>query len=327
VAFRFTTRSLSVPAPQAGERQLRRLLQSTVVAAAAGVLLCVTSSGGAQETVQATANIPINRTYRVRPLGDLLPPEDGSAANQHPLVPALKLAEDRLAYIERFVKDYTCDLAIRERVDGKLTPYQYMRVKCRNARENGAATPTPFAVYMKYLGPSSVKDREVLYVEGENGGDMLVRKGGRRRAYLQVWLNPNGDQARAESRYPITEFGVENLVRRLIEVAQEDMQYGECHVRIVDNASLDNRSCTAIQVTHPTRRDHFRFHIAKILIDNQSQLPVHYSAYDWPTEEGGKPELLEEYTYRNMKVNVGLSDADFQRENPEYGFRKTTTAE
>jgi hypothetical protein len=29
---------------------------------------------------------------------------------------------------------------------------------------------------------------------------------------------------------------------------------------------------------------------------------------------------MEEYTFLNIKVNVGLSDHDFDRENPSYDF-------
>ena len=40
------------------------------------------------------------------------------------------------------------------------------------------------------------------------------------------------------------------------------------------------------------------------------------------THTDNTPRLLEEYTYRQLKLNVGLTDADFQRWNPAYGFRK-----
>ena len=33
-----------------------------------------------------------------------------------------------------------------------------------------------------------------------------------------------------------------------------------------------------------------------------------------------KPLLLEEYTYVNMKLNVGLTGADFDDHNKDYGF-------
>ncbi len=121
-------------------------------------------------------------------------------------------------------------------------------------------------------------------------------------------------------RYPLTELGISNLTRRLIEVGQHDMQYGECDVKNFENAKVNGRPCTVIEVIHPTPRRTFLFNKALIYIDNQLQLPIRYEAYDWPTEPGGKPVLLEEYTYMNLQVNPGLTDADFDVHNPNYNF-------
>jgi hypothetical protein len=49
-------------------------------------------------------------------------------------------------------------------------------------------------------------------------------------------------------------------------------------------------------------------------------LPVRFEAYDWPTEEGAEPYLLEEYTYQDLQLNVGLSEIDFSPENAAYAF-------
>ena len=39
-------------------------------------------------------------------------------------------------------------------------------------------------------------------------------------------------------------------------------------------------------------------------------------------EEGGKPVLSEEYTYLNVKLNNGFTDADFDVRNPNYQFNR-----
>jgi hypothetical protein len=39
-----------------------------------------------------------------------------------------------------------------------------------------------------------------------------------------------------------------------------------------------------------------------------------------PKRSGGEPELHEEYTYLNVKTNVGLKDIDFDVSNPKYNF-------
>ena len=101
---------------------------------------------------------------------------------------------------------------------------------------------------------------------------------------------------------------------------EEDIRLGgEPDVQFFADAKLDGRNCTHIQVTHPARGEH-RFHLARVFIDKEMNVPVYYAAYDWPKTQGGKPVLLEEYAYTNVRLNVGLSDRDFQRSNPEYGF-------
>ena len=48
--------------------------------------------------------------------------------------------------------------------------------------------------------------------------------------------------------------------------------------------------------------------------------PTSEAAYDWPESAGGEPVLLEAYTFRNIKVIVGLTDLDFDPANPAYHF-------
>jgi outer membrane lipoprotein-sorting protein len=78
--------------------------------------------------------------------------------------------------------------------------------------------------------------------------------------------------------------------------------------------------CTCIEVLHPVPRKNFRFHLARVFVDDTLNLPIRYEAYDWAKDAKGKPELIEEYTYLNLKVNPGLSDADFDIHNPSYHF-------
>ena len=49
-------------------------------------------------------------------------------------------------------------------------------------------------------------------------------------------------------------------------------------------------------------------------------IPIRYIAYDWPAVEGDQLKVIEEYNYLNLKMNVGLTDADFDPNNPEYNF-------
>jgi hypothetical protein len=230
--------------------------------------------------------------------------------NEHPLMPCLRWAYDGIDDVER-IQDYQARMIKRERINGKLGDYECMFVKIRHR---------PFSVYMYFLGPDGKKGQEVIYREDANDGKMQAHGVGIQKMFGTVSLDPTGQIAMKDNRYPITEVGLATLVRRLIEVAEQDVKYGECEVKFYPGAKIEDRVCTCIQVIHPTPRRNFRFHVARIYVDDELNLPVRYESYDWPDEEGGKPQLLEEYTYLNLKLNNGFTDADFDARNPNYQF-------
>ena len=197
----------------------------------------------------------------------------------------------------------------RERIGGKLGDYEYMFVKLRHQ---------PFSVYMYFLGPAELKGQEVIYVEGQNDGNMWAHGVGiKNTMFGTVSLKPDGPIAMRNQRYPLTELGILNLTRRLVEVGEQDVKYGECEVKFYEGAKINNRVCTCIEVVHPVPRRNFLFHLARIFVDEEFNLPIRYESYDWPKEKGGPPELIEEYTYLNLKLNNGFTDADFDIEEPE----------
>ena len=231
-----------------------------------------------------------------------------SGPGEHPLTPVLRWAKQGLPALEN-LKDYSATLVRRERVHGALTGYEYVFVKIRHA---------PFSVYVLFQSPASVKGQEVVYVAGQNQGNMLAHKP---RMAVALSVPPAGMIAMTGRNYPLTEIGVVNLVRRLAEVGEHDLKYGECEVKYYTTAKVDDRPCTVIQVVHPVPRDTFTFHLARIFVDDELKVPTRYEAYDWPREPGGEPRLIEEYTYLNLKLNNGFTDEDFSTANPEYRFQ------
>ena len=54
--------------------------------------------------------------------------------------------------------------------------------------------------------------------------------------------------------------------------------------------------------------------------DKEWGIPVRYAAWMWPTTQGGKPVLDEEFTYTKLRFNCGFTDWDFNEKNKEYKF-------
>lgn len=297
-----------------------RLHQFLAVGVVAGLLAAAALTTRAQDPVP-------NGPYNAEPnnaQSDAPTERIGSRPNQftggtqpaeHPLEPALRMAHSGWDNIQQNIRDYTCILVKRERINGTLGDYQYMAVKIRNH---------PFSVYLKFLKPDEVAGREVIYQEGANKGELQAHEGKGLRARLGTFsFNPTSAIAMDGNRYPITQIGIANLTHRLIEVATHDKQFGECQVQFRKNAKVNNRVCTVIEVVHPIPRRNFLFHKAVVYVDDELNIPIRYEAYSWPRQPGGDPVLDEEYTYLNMRLNVGLTDADFDIHNPAYHYKES----
>jgi hypothetical protein len=249
----------------------------------------------------------------------LVPAVPAAAAPEpHPLDPVLSAARDSLQHIQTHVRDYTTIMTKRCRVNGRLSDYQQAFVKIRSRRRENDRL-APMSVYMVFRYPNAIRGREVIWIEGQNGGKMVAHDVGI-KGLIRVSLDPNGAIAMRGQRYPITEIGLENLVQKMIEKGNQDRQHGECHVTRFDTAKVGDRPCSVFRIEHPVERPHFDFYRAEVFFDSELKMPIRYASWSWPTESGGKPLLEEEYTYTNLQVNVGLTDVDFNPDNPDYNF-------
>lgn len=224
--------------------------------------------------------------------------------NEHPLMPCLRLAKGALAEMDARVQDYSATFVKVERMNGRLGDPQKLQLRVRHQ---------PFSVYLKFITPNP--GQEALYVANQNDGKLVAMGSGWKRRFGKINLDPEGAMAMKDQRYPITKSGIKNLTAELVMIAEQDVKYAECEVRHAA-AKIAGRPATMIESIHPVARKNFRYHKAQIFIDNELRLPVAYRAYSWPTTPGGEPILEEQYTYTDIKINNGFTDADFSPEGP-----------
>jgi hypothetical protein len=241
---------------------------------------------------------------------------------------AIEDARGYLQHIEENVRDYTCLFIKQENVKGEVLPPEFIRLKVRSEVVENGQVVVPFSAYFKFLKPNECKNREVLYVAGRYGGGKLLAKegSGGRRFLPAMTLRISSPFVMATNRYPITEIGVKTLTQRLIDRSEQDPDVDSCEITYASGAKMDGRKCKFLQVKRPTPKVGpaaelgMNVYLAQVFIDEELQVPVRYAAYDWPKVEGGSPEVVESYTYKDLKINVGLTDADFDPKNPEYNF-------
>lgn len=139
--------------------------------------------------------------------------------SDHPFAPAVKRAKASLAAMAA-IKDYSAVMVKQERINGKLNDMEFMHAKIRNE---------PFSVYLRFLAPKGIRDREVIYIAGQNDGNLIAHESPNRgligilaqtKLVGSTSLAPTSTLAMIGNRYPITEIGLLNLTKRLIEVGE-----------------------------------------------------------------------------------------------------------
>ena len=255
----------------------------------------------------------------------------GATANPHPLQPVVAYGSEHANYIRANVRDFSCKLMKRERIDGKLQGHQlgYMVVRCEQRYADGSGEP--LSVFMQFVAPKSIRDRRVLYVADQHDGKVLVRKGGRVVKFVRVKVDPFGDKARRESSKPITEVGFDKLLDDFARRAHTDMQRdptaANTQVSYFENVDVNNRQCKQIRIMHPRPTAGMEYHIADLFIDNELHVPARFVTYGWPQRAGAEPPVNEEYNYAQVQLNLGLTDANFSEELLEMPYRPRVAGE
>jgi hypothetical protein len=230
----------------------------------------------------------------------------------HPLDPAIQLMQicrNRFAA----VFDYEARIIQQERVGKSLLPPQDLQAKFRTH---------PQSIYLKWRSPEA--GREAIYVEGRDEGKLLVHAAGVKKAFLGVnRIDPDSPQAKRETRYRVTEGGIGQTIDKLLMRWEYERRFDETDVSIT-SVKINGRPCVLISAVHPRPDDgKFMFHTLRVYVDRENMLPIRTEAYGYPEKPGIDPgDLLESYTYLDLRLNPGLTEIDFSIANPAYEFSR-----
>jgi hypothetical protein len=215
--------------------------------------------------------------------------------------PLRLLAEARRAYQD--VRDYTCTLIKKERIRGELQPECVISMKVRSE---------PFSVYLRWQQPKTMAGQEACYVTGKNDGKMRVHATGLLGVAGWVTVDPNDERAKKTSNHAITEAGIGNLMARFTKSWEKEKDLNLTRVRIGEY-EYNKRRCVRVETIHPDNRGgQFITYRSILYFDKETHLPIRVETYDWPSKAGSaNGELMEVYSYINMKLNVGLGDETF----------------
>lgn len=201
---------------------------------------------------------------------------------------AAELAK-RAAARYKQVESYTATFEKIERIGDKLVGPTEMTLHFRE---------TPFSVHLVCEGPAN-EGREVLYVKGKHDDKMLVRLGKGFGQGMVIPLAVDSPRALAGNRHPVTRIGLGLLSRRLTDQFAEAKKAGTLESALVGGRELAGRKTWLIKRkldTGGTRYWH---------IDRELGLPIRVATYD------KDEQLIEQYTYKNLKLDAKLDDDDF----------------
>ncbi len=208
------------------------------------------------------------------------------------------------------VHDYSCTFYKRERHNGVLSSTHVMQLKART---------NPLSFYVKCVNPRA--GREAIWIKGKNSGKVVAHDAGFVKVLAgTMHLDPKGGVAMEDNRHPITEAGLGNMIDTVRHRWDLELKPGMTRVEFHPGMKVGDRGCTMIETTHTLHDGSFIFHRVRLYIDDKLGLPIRLEGYDWPKHFGVEPELVEEYTYANLRINPGLTDRDFDPANPSYSY-------
>ena len=199
------------------------------------------------------------------------------------------------------VRDYTATFFKQERVGGKLQERETIHLKFMK----------PFKVYMKWIGNVA---KEALYVKGDYNDKVLARADG--LLGLVTWsFNPRDARLMEGNRHSITEIGFGFIIEMMRRDVPKALELGELTAPVAAADQFDGKPVTRVEFSFKPAEGR-SYYAGRIVlhVDEEHRLPVGVTCYD------AAGQLLEQYAYKDLKVNIGLTPDDFSKGNKSYRF-------
>jgi uncharacterized protein DUF1571 len=221
----------------------------------------------------------------------------GADAGAVAILEAMEPAYARVsAYTARFIR--------QELVGSHLRPREEALLKFQR----------PHRFYLRWIaGPPA--GREMLY-PADAEGRVLVHEPRLLTRLFTAVLAPDSAHVLKESRHPVTDIGIGRLVTLILDNARRARREGQL--------DIIERGISSADAARPERRLELVFprvpeapyyaHRAVVGIDVDTQLPVAATIFDT------QGRMIEDYAYRDVRLNPPLTALDFDAGNPDYRF-------
>jgi hypothetical protein len=198
------------------------------------------------------------------------------------------------------VRDYTCTFTRQEMRGGTVGGEQVAELKVRTA---------PAGVYVRFAKPDAVAGTEIAHTGAKKSLKMRYKPAGGTKPFQTLDL----DDAKflVENRHPVTEWTMGAIIDRVAAAAAREKTLNNPVEVYAGEYQFAGRNVTRYEIL--TRRPHaFRYaHRMLVYVDKETKLPVRFEAYDQPKAGASVGDLLEAYSFSDLKLNVGLGENVF----------------
>jgi uncharacterized protein DUF1571 len=210
------------------------------------------------------------------------------------------ITDARAAYGK--MRDYSGTFTRQERLNGTLGAEQVAEMKMR---------VNPFGVYVRFARPEANAGMEVAYSAAKKDGQVRYRPAGAagRRGFQK--LDVKDSKFLADHRHEVTSWGMGPIIELIATSTAREKTLNNPVEVFTSDYQFDKRNVTKYEIH--TRRAHASRYAAKmvVFIDKETKLPVRFEAYDDPKPGATTGELLEAYSFTNLKFNSGIGENTF----------------
>lgn len=215
---------------------------------------------------------------------------------------------ERMTAASSAVVDGTWLIRMDEWKDGRVKPTQEIEVKYRRS---------PEALYMHWVGDFNT-GREVLWAPASRDGNLYVSTS---PLIPNLSIDATGALATRDSRHPVWMAELPRIAELVQAGADHLASNDELTAAYTDLGVQDvfgTRShCYIAELPYEAAPAAFYAPKIKLCLSTATGLPSRFTA--WADEDGARRQV-EDYVFKAVTVNIGLSDADFDEDNPAYGF-------
>lgn len=206
---------------------------------------------------------------------------------------------------ERHLQGYTLTLLKQERIGTRLQDSEEIKVSYRIK---------PHSVYFKWIRGERMA-ASALYVEGENGDQMLAHPAGIPGKLLPVVSrDPDGSDAKQSGRYSMREFGIRATMARTLGGFERHRAANDLKVQylgVVKIKELGDRLCYGFRRINPRPEpdafDAIGFDEITVYVDKETWIQV------GTLQKMKDGRLVGEYLFKDIQFNPTFKADQFSR--------------